>query len=96
MMCACLIFWNALAYAWFRGGYWWLFILIPIAFLVLVLAIAMRFKKIEDVKTQKRNLEIYRALNEANDLFLKDTNLRLQGGDYSAWIELVDEDNVRK
>jgi len=46
----------------------------------------------EEKKTLKRNLELYKALNEANDLFLQDTNLRLQGGDYGAWIELVDEE----
>lgn len=48
----------------------------------------------EDRKAKKRNLELYKALNEANDLFLENTNLRLQGGDYGAWIELVDERRV--
>jgi hypothetical protein len=96
MMLACLIFWNPLAKAWFNGGYWWLFLLTPVAFLVLISTVAMFLKRNEDKKTLQRNLELYKALNEANDLFLKDTNLRLQGGDYGAWIELVDEDIYRK
>jgi phosphotransferase system glucose/maltose/N-acetylglucosamine-specific IIC component len=92
MLLACFVFWSPLASAWFKGGYWWMFVFIPIAFLLLVIAVCMFMKRKEDVKTKKRNLELYKALNEANDLFLKDTNLRLQGGDYGAWIELVDED----
>jgi hypothetical protein len=55
-----------------------------------VIFVATIVKNKEDKKTALRNLELYRALNEANDLFLKGTGLRLQGGEYSAWIELIE------
>ena len=96
MMLICLVFLSALTRAWFKNGYWWLFILVPVAFFSIVLAAISFFKKKEDKKTLNRNLELYRALNEANDLFLKDSGIRLQGGDYGAWIEIVDESNTGK
>lgn len=55
--------------------------------------VATMIKNKEDKKTALRNLELYRALNEANDLFLKGTGLRLQGGEYGAWIELIEIKN---
>lgn len=63
----------------------------PVSYAMLVTTIAFFMKREEDKKTKIRNLELYKALNEANDLFLKGTDLRLQGGDYGAWIELIDE-----
>ena len=77
LMLSCLVFFNRLAMQWFNGGYWWLFILSPIAFGLIILLNLFYIKKKEDVKTLNRNIELYRALNEANDLFLKETNLRL-------------------
>jgi hypothetical protein len=47
----------------------------------------MKYK--EDKKTKVRNLQLYKALNEANNLFLIGSNLKLQAGDYGAWIELI-------
>jgi hypothetical protein len=90
MLLSCLVFWNQLAKQWFERGFWWLFIFSPIAFLFLVICVATTLKYKEDKKTRVRNLELYKALNEVNDLFLKGTGLRLQGGEYGAWIELVD------
>ena len=93
MLLACTVIWSPLTRAWFQGGYWWLFIFTPVASLCLVIATSCWMLSNSNRQTKKRNMELYSALQRANDLFLTGTGFRLEGGDYAAWIELIYDQN---
>ena len=79
---------SPLAAAWFNKGYWWLFILPPIAFILMVTAVACFIRKKEDKITLQRNLSLQRALGDAQDSYLSGTGIELTAGDYGSWIEV--------
>jgi Na+-transporting NADH:ubiquinone oxidoreductase subunit NqrB len=45
MMIICFVMISPLAVAWFNGGYWWLFILTPLAFVLMVTAVTCFIRK---------------------------------------------------
>lgn len=85
----CLLILNPLAKAWFSGGYWWLFILSPLAFLLLVIMTACMLRRKEDKATLERHMSIFKALKKAEDAYLGDTGITLSPGEYSSWIEVA-------
>jgi uncharacterized protein YacL len=75
MLLLSLVILNPLASAWFKGGYWWLFILTPLAFILFVIMTACYMRKREDRATLLRNMNLFRALRKAEDTYLSDTGI---------------------
>ena len=75
---------------------WWIMILPIIAFIFMVFAAICFMRKAEDTKTKARNMEISKACKEVNNDYLKDTNVTVQPGDYTGWLEVVIDPNKSK
>jgi hypothetical protein len=88
MLTLCFVMISPLAVAWFNGGYWWLFVLSPLAFVLMIIATACYIRKKEDKLTFMRNLSLSSALREAEETYLAGTGIQLSAGDYASWIEV--------
>jgi hypothetical protein len=88
MLFCSLLFWYNLANKYWKGGMWWLFILPPTAFTLMLLATACYMKRSEDQKIFQRNFALYLATREIQSR-LAETNLIVAPGPYSAWIEIL-------
>lgn len=80
---------NTLAARWFNSGYWWLFILTPLAFILMVLSVACFIRSREDKNTLLRNMNLFKALKRAEEAYLSDTDIQLIPGEYGSWIEVL-------
>jgi hypothetical protein len=83
------VFVSPLAVSWFNGGYWWLFIMTPIAFILMVVMVACFMRKREDRATFLRHINVFRALKKAENTYLTETNIQLLPGEYASWIEVL-------
>jgi len=89
MLSACLIFWHNLAAMWWKAGFWWLFVLPPVAFTLMILAGVFYMKNCEEKNLAKRHYALYCALKEIQSIIGEETGLVLNPGPYSAWIEIL-------
>ena len=88
MFLMCFVVYSPLSVAWWRGGYWWIFIFVPMAFILATIAGVCYVRSEEQKNTAKRLVNLHMALNEAQNRFLGGTGIELAAGDFGSWIEV--------
>lgn len=88
MFLMCFVVYSPLSVAWWRGGYWWLFIFVPMAFILATIAGVCYVRSDEQQNTKKRLISLQMALEETQRRFLGGTGIELAAGDYGSWIEV--------
>ena len=70
------------------GGLFWFFALLPFVFGLVVLVVVCYFRADSEWRTRRRGIVVDLACREVNELLLNGSDLRVQAGDYAAWLEV--------
>jgi len=81
-----IIWWNMWK-AILQSKLWWIVVLPPIAYIFWVLTFLCLTKGDEDKKTAQRQVAVFKTLNHINNTQLKNSDVKLNMGSYSGWIE---------
>jgi hypothetical protein len=84
-----LVVLNQQSAQWMARGFWWLFIFVPLAFILISIALACYLKNVEDENTKKRHMSVHYALERVMNEELYDSGIELRCGEYASWIEVI-------